>query len=97
VESHNISITDTQNFPAYRRDCVRKSDSSVSTVTGLRVGGMVNRFVILDRAGYCVFYRLHANSGPRCDAFQKFLHLRIWFTDSHSNSVSMLRVGQPGF
>jgi len=63
----------TQNFHAYRRVRVRKTDSSVSSVTGLRAGGSVNRFVILDRVGFCVFYRLHADSGPRCDAFQKFL------------------------
>jgi len=66
VESHNICITDlflTQNFPVYRRVRVRKTDSSVSTVTGLRAGGSLNRSVILDRAGFCVFYRLHADSG----------------------------------
>jgi len=29
--------------------------------------------------------------------FRRFSNLRIWFADSHSNSVSILRVGQPGF
>jgi hypothetical protein len=63
----------TQNCPASLRVRVRKTDSSVSTVTGKRAEGPVDLFVILDRAGFCVFYRLHADSGLRCDAFKKFL------------------------
>jgi hypothetical protein len=69
-------------------------DSSVSIVTGQRVGGMVHQFLIHWQGGVLCFF---TDLGLRYDAFKNICNLRIWFADSHSNSVSMLRVGQPGF
>lgn len=67
---------------------VRKTDSSVSTVIGLRVGGSVNRLVILDRAGFVFFTAFTPTRGLAVTHFKHFCNLRAWLADSHSNSVS---------
>jgi hypothetical protein len=58
-------------------------------VTGLRAGGPINRFLIHGRAGFCVFFTaFKLTRGLAVTHFKNFCNLRIWFADSHSNSVS---------